>query len=388
MSLKTWLTPRVVEYMLSQRRLDRKRAAFEKRRAARGEPHVVHYFHQADDPYSALLASVLPRLQARYHITLQTHIVSPPDDAAAPERARLVAYSQRDAALLAEHYGLPSDAINTGVVALASDPQETRAQADHLRRKLGHYLGAMLYYGGEWYWGIDRLHHLEARLQALGLQSGSGAQGRDACLFPPGTDLQQTIALPKPPPIDFFFSFRSPYSAIVAQRVFELGRLTGAEVRLRFVLPMVMRGLPVPRDKRMYIVSDTLREARLRDIPFGRLNDPVGKPTERGLALIPLAQQCGVGQAYVLSFLRGVWAEGMDAGSDRDLARIAQRAGLPWAQAQAALKDPAWRVQAEANRAEMFDLGLWGVPSFHVANTAVWGQDRLWAVQEALMASV
>jgi len=28
--------------------------------------HVVHYFHQADDPYSALLASVLPRLQARY----------------------------------------------------------------------------------------------------------------------------------------------------------------------------------------------------------------------------------------------------------------------------------------------------------------------------------
>jgi len=27
---------------------------------------VVHYFHQADDPYSALLASVLPRLQARY----------------------------------------------------------------------------------------------------------------------------------------------------------------------------------------------------------------------------------------------------------------------------------------------------------------------------------
>jgi 2-hydroxychromene-2-carboxylate isomerase len=130
-----------------------------------------------------------------------------------------------------------------------------------------------------------------------------------------------------------------------------------------------------------------MREARLRGIPFGRLNDPVGKPTERGLSLIPLAQQCGVGQAYVLSFLRGVWAEGMDAGSDRDLERIVQRAGLSWVKAQDALKDPAWRAQAEANRAEMFELGLWGVPSFHVANTAVWGQDRLWAVQEALMAN-
>jgi 2-hydroxychromene-2-carboxylate isomerase len=386
MSLKTWLTPIVVEHMLSQKRLEGKRAAFETRRAARSEPHVVHYFHQADDPYSALLASVLPRLQARYRIAIQTHIVSPPSDAAAPERAKLVTYSLRDAALLAAHYGLPADAVNTRVAVRASNPAETVSQADQLRQKLGHYLGAMLYYGGEWYWGIDRLHHLETRLQALGLQIDNGEQGRGDCLLPPSTDLQQAVVLSNPPPIDFFFSFRSPYSAIVAQRVFELGRLTGAEVRLRFVLPMVMRGLPVPRDKRMYIVADTMREARLRGIPFGRLNDPVGKPTERGLALIPLAQQCGVGQAYVLSFLRGVWAEGMDAGSDRDLARIVQRAGLSWVQAQDALKDPAWRVQAEANRAEMFDLGLWGVPSFHVANTAVWGQDRLWAVQEALLA--
>ncbi len=193
------------------------------------------------------------------------------------------------------------------------------------------------------------------------------------------------MALRNPPPIDFFFSLRSPYSAIVAERVFELGRLTGAEVRLRFVLPMVMRGLPVPREKRLYIVFDTAREARLRGTAFGRLNDPVGKPTERGLSLIPMAQAQGQGQAYVLSFLRGVWAEGLDAGSDRDLARIVERAGLSWPSAQAALKDPAWRAEAEANRAEMFALGLWGVPSFRVNDVAVWGQDRLWAVQDALL---
>jgi len=49
-----------------------------------------------------------------------------------------------------------------------------------------------------------------------------------------------------------------------------------------------------------------------------------------------------------------------------------------------ALKDEAWRKTAEDNRAEMFGLGLWGVPSFRIGNTAVWGQDRLWAVEEAL----
>jgi 2-hydroxychromene-2-carboxylate isomerase len=388
MSLKTWLTPRVMQHLLSPERLQKKRAAFEKRRTDRGEHAVVHYFHQPDDPYSALMATVLPRLQARYRITLQTHTVSPPSDAAAPERAKLAAYSLRDAALLAAHYGLPpGQGACVPCNLTPSDPTETIAQADQLRKKLGHYLGATLYYGGEWYWGLDRLHHLETRLQAAGLQSPDAGVEAAPCLFPPSADWQHVVALVKPPSIDFFFSLRSPYSAIVAPRIFELARLSGAEVRLRFVLPMVMRGLPVPREKRMYIVFDAAREARLRGTPFGRLNDPVGTPTERGLALIPLAQQCGVGQAYVLSFMRGVWAEGLDAGSDRDLQRIAERAGLSWVQAQAALRASAWRDEAEANREAMFALGLWGVPSFCVGDTAVWGQDRLWAVQDALLAN-
>lgn len=29
----------------------------------------------------------------------------------------------------------------------------------------------MIYYEGEWYWGIDRLHHLEDRLNGLGLSN-------------------------------------------------------------------------------------------------------------------------------------------------------------------------------------------------------------------------
>lgn len=306
MSLKTWLMPSIMQRLLSQDRVQKQRGAFEKKRVRRHESHVVHYFHQPVDPYSALLASVLPALQARYRINIETHIVSPPSDAAAPERAKLVAYSQRDAALLAAHYGMQPGKT----LVRASSPSETRQAADELRAKLGHYLGAMLYYGGEWYWGIDRLYHLETRLQKLGLSVDTEGTDRAHCLFPPGTDLKEAVTLNNPPPIDFFFSFRSPYSAIVAPRIFELAQLTGAEVHLRFVLPMVMRGLPVPREKRLYIVRDTAREAHYRNIPFGRLNDPVGKPTERGLSLIPFAQAHGKGPAYVLSFMHGVWAPG------------------------------------------------------------------------------
>jgi 2-hydroxychromene-2-carboxylate isomerase len=156
-------------------------------------------------------------------------------------------------------------------------------------------------------------------------------------------------------------------------------------VRLRYVLPMVMRGLPVPSEKRSYISQDAAREAFVRGIPFGRLNDPVGRPAERGLALIPFAEGAGKAQDYVLAFMHGVWAEGIDAGSERGLRTIVERAGLDWVAARAALKDEAWRVVAEQNREELFALGLWGVPSFRVRDTAVWGQDRLWAIEEELL---
>ena len=266
----------------------------------------------------------------------------------------------------------PADKVTTDAHVLASN---------ELRRSLGHYLGATFFYGGEWYWGMDRLYHLEQRLRELGARRDGGVD----LLFPPGVDLKEAARVNDPPAIDFFFSLRSPYSAIVTPRVFELGRLTGSEVRLRFVLPMVMRGLPVPREKRTYISLDAAREAFARGIPFGRLNDPLGRPTERGLSLVPWSVREGKGQAYLLSFMRGVWAEGLDAGSDRGLRAIVERAGLPWSGAGEALRDDAWRATAEANRKEMFSLGLWGVPSFHVRDTAVWGQDRLWAVQEELL---
>lgn len=431
MSLKSLLMPMVSQRLLSRTRLLAQRARDERDRVARGERHYVHYFHQVDDPYSALAASILPQLLARYDIALIPHVVGAPPDSAAPQRERLVAYSRRDARMLARQSGLsfsdpgvqPSaqavdslrallvGAIGAGRFAqvagalsqtlwrhpaasmVAPMPGETwvaaapdtvaqhMSNADGLRRRLGHYLGATFFYAREWYWGVDRLHHLEARLQDLGAQR----EGVAGCIYAPPSDLAAPTLALHPGPIDFFLSLRSPYTAIATERVFKLSRLTGVPVRLRYVLPMVMRGLAVPREKRMYISFDAAREAHSRGIPFGRLNDPVGRPTERGLALLPLAERQGLGEAYLVSFMRGVWSEGIDAGSDGGLRRIAQRAGLDWEEARAALHDDGWRAVAEANRAGMFALGLWGVPSFRVGAVSTWGQDRLWVVEQALL---
>ena len=338
------------------------------------QPAVVRYFHQADDPYSVLAAQALEPLQARYRIKLERYPVPPPAPDAAPEPERLVAYAARDAKILAHAYGLPEPA--SGVESASA---EALAAGAALRRKLGHYLGAMFEYQGEWFWGLDRLHYLEARLARAGLDRQRGAPP----LYPAlDYDLAKARPGPRRPELHVFLSFRSPYTMIAAELIEDIAEACGADLKLRFVLPMVMRGLPVPPAKRLYILLDAKREASRRGLAFGTIVDPVGKGTERGLAVLHHAIAAGKGPSFMRSFLRGVFAEGVDAASEAGLMHLAARAGVSADEVRAALADPSWRATAEANRQEMFDGGVWGVPSFRVDHGPfIWGQDRLFAVQ-------
>ncbi len=273
------------------------------------------------------------------------------------------------------------------------------------RAELGHYLGGTCFYGGEWTWGIDRLAYLEERLADLGARrAGDDADAGRKAGAPTGgapTVEHGAIApiyaqprlLEEPVPADaleaadlpdlhFFASFRSPYTWISTERVIRLAEAFGVNLRIRFVLPMVMRGLPVKRSKRVYILLDAAREARRNGVQFGPISDPVGKPVERGYSLLPWAIEQGKGIEYFRSFMTLVFSQAVDAGSDRGLKRIVEEAGLDWSEGRGYLDDPAWREEAERNREELFDLGLWGVPSFRVGSVAAWGQDRLWVLED------
>ena len=330
-SLKSWLMPVISQQFLSRSRLLALREKAEIKRNAQQRPHVLHFFHELEDPYSLLLAQAIPLLQSKYSVSVVQHLVGPPDDSAAPEREKLKAYSQQDASRLAKQYDLQWTSAPSTFEKTSSISKEALLTSQRLRKKWGHYLSGVIYYEGEWYWGIDRLHHLEDRLHGLGLSKKprmpSDAE-RSHLFFTP--QYQSLGHVPEGTSIDFFFSLRSPYSAISCAKLFPWAKDNGVQVNLRYVLPMVMRGLPVPAEKRKYISLDAAREAFVQNVPFGRLNDPVGKPTERGMALIPFAQMHELAEEYVMSFMQGVWSEGLDAGTDAHLQIMVERCGLHW----------------------------------------------------------
>ncbi|HVN64888.1 MAG TPA: DsbA family protein, partial [Candidatus Binataceae bacterium] len=386
----------------------------------------VKYFHQVGDPYSHLAAQCLARLAADYRIKIASHLVPPPDDTAAPERERLKAYARRDAARLARRYGLfqPNDAgepaaesvrivtarlaksIERGTFAdeapavgeslwsgrphdAAAADRETAermlAEGERLRRGLGHYLGATFYFDGEWYWGVDRLHDLEGRLRAEGF-----ARDPSQSLIAPLQDL----ALDGPRArksviIEFWYSYRSPYVYIAVPRLRRMAEHYGAEIRWRFIIPMIMRGLPVSPAKTLYIMRDSRREGAHYRINFGNIVDPVGSGSDRVTAVTHLAVQLGKGAEFTELGLRAVFHDGLDLSTDDGLLKLAKSAGLSETDMEAALADESWRTVAEENRNALFDAGLWGAPTYRVnGGPAHWGQDRLWALEEDLKAAI
>ena len=320
-----------------------------------GRPRTLHAFIERDEPYSHLLLQALPRLAEHYPVEIVWHEVGPPDRSAAPEPDKLAAWSREDAGHLATAWDLDPTPQAWPQTA-ASDV------GDALRAKLGHYGSAMTWFEGEWYWGIDRLHHLERRL------------GSQAVRFPPVPE-PVTASGGK---LDVFLSLRSPYTYLAAMRLFDQADHWQAEVHLRPVLPMVMRALPVPLSKRFYIVRDCKREAERLGLRFGNIADPVGIGVERGLAVLVGEINRGRGQAFLQAYLTAVWSQGVDPARDAGLRRICDAAGVAWEQAREDMTDQAWRTIVEANRVELFDNGHWGVPTFKVGDRMAFGQDRLW----------
>lgn len=179
------------------------------------------------------------------------------------------------------------------------------------------------------------------------------------------------------PRVDYFYSFRSPYSYLSGPRGFALADNFQIDLRFRGVIPMMMRGESVPTAKRLHTMRDVKREADRLGMPFGQIHDPLGEGATRTLAVSEYAIDVGRVREFVLTATQAIWAEATDPATDEGLRLICETAGLDWEGCRAALSDPTIADRVEANTLELTRIGHWGVPVFVFEGEQFWGQDRI-----------
>jgi 2-hydroxychromene-2-carboxylate isomerase len=417
--------------------LQRRRAKGRKQREAQGLDPVVYYFHQVDDPYSFIMAQQLTRFADIASVSIKPFLVSDPAAPYKGDASRFDAWAIADAANIAPFLGeaLPiasgaesstqpnntqreageaalsplleadlsiftTEAQRIGLAlwhhhSLPKPSHQERAHAetcvaagDTLRASLGHFQGGTLYFDGEWYWGVDRLPLLLARLKEEG---HSQASVDDFDIYAAGSVKPLTVNAAVNPNItlEYFPSLRSPYTAVGHSIVEDLVARSDVTLNLRPVMPMLMRGVTAPQPKQRFILSDSVREARAKGIAFGNFVDPFGEPVRRGFALFPGALAQGKGMAFIGAYLSAAFAEGIDIDSKRGLQQVVANAGLEWQTTVNHPDNADWQNLLDTNVNAMLQAGLWGVPSFRVSSPdepdfCCWGQDRIWRVGHEL----
>ncbi|WND03000.1 DsbA family protein [Temperatibacter marinus] len=387
-----WLQSKILTSIGSEKAQKKLWANSEKKRLKDNRGHVVYYFHQSQDGYSDLAVQTLKPLLERYDIELIMHLVTAECGYNAPEPDLLEKYSYTDASLIAPCFGLQSpQSMSDEAVMAIQDSYGSAAQGslserqdvgNQLRARLGHYSGAMFYYEGEWYWGIDRLYHLENRLRLF----GADKYPEQGFLYPRPEIIQDQAAKGPSLTLEFYASLRSPYTALAYDQTVKFARKTGVNLIIKPVLPMVMRGVPATRQKGMYIFKDAAREARAQDIPYGKFYDPIGEPVKKGYSLYHWAKTHDKGEQFLSAFLNAAFVEGINTNTNNGLKTVCKNVGLDWSDAISHLDEIEWTEVLESNRLDMYEFGLWGVPSYRLLDEAgnevikAWGQDRLWLI--------
>lgn len=209
--------------------------------------------------------------------------------------------------------------------------------------------------------------------------------------------------------VDFYYSFRSPYSYLAVARMVRLAADHDVDVRLRAVYPLAIRRPElVERNIRLgrgdggvgadvafspYIVRDAPRLAEFHGIPFAWPRpDPIvmqrdpfrvaaEQPNIRRVTRLAIeAERRGLGLAFadeVSGIIFSGRVDGWDTGTY--LAEAMVRAGLDAASMEEAVAANAVGLDAaaEENATALAAAGHWGVPTMVFEGEPFFGQDRI-----------
>lgn len=209
--------------------------------------------------------------------------------------------------------------------------------------------------------------------------------------------------------VDLYWSFRSPYSYLAAQRLAGLRQSYVFDVNVKIVRPLAVRDPDFFErgDPRWlhYVLIDAPREAERMGLPMSAPNpDPIEQDlTTRAIAaeqpriarlnrLGVRACELGDGLLYIAAASQRIWGpdpEAVSWSTPGELDEAAHIAGVPPEALERDIAAEADRLDAVliANEREQDAAGHWGVPLMMFGGEPFFGQDRidalLWRMRSA-----
>jgi len=252
----------------------------------------------------------------------------------------------------------------------AIDSESTRAEL-HRRTQEAHEQGFFgvptLSYSGDWWWGADRLIHVEA---ALGSPT------------PPSTNAGKTGRR-----LRFFHDFSSPFSYLASTQIQRIAQRQGATVEyVPILLGGLFRAIGTPMVP-LFAMSEPRQAWMSRDMQnWARWWEvPLTFPSCFPLRTITPLRVSLVEPATIDALYRAAWVDDLDIGNETVLQSVLSKAGFDASALLEAAQSAEIKAQLRQNTELAAHLGVCGVPTFEVDEGPLfWGQDRLHMVESAL----
>ena len=191
--------------------------------------------------------------------------------------------------------------------------------------------------------------------------------------------------------VEFFFDVGSPTTYLAWTQLPALCRQTGATLAYR---PMLLGGVfqatgnaspvSVPAKGR-YMFDDMNRYAGRYGVPF-RMNShfPINTLTLMRAATGVLLRTPQRLEDFLRAVFEALWVQGLNLNDAELTAQCWRDGGFDPGQVAEAANDPATKAALRATTEEAVARGVFGAPTFFVADRMFFGQDRMDWVREAL----
>lgn len=191
--------------------------------------------------------------------------------------------------------------------------------------------------------------------------------------------------------VDFYFDFGSPAAYLAWTQLPKICADTGAQLSWK---PMLLGGvfqatgnrapMTVPL-KGSYLFVDLARFARRYGVPLKfNPNFPINTLTlMRAAAGLQMRGDARF-EDYCAAMFRAIWVDAQNMNDPAVVAAVLTSAGFEPQALLALSSEPAVKDELKAVTEAAVQRGVFGAPTFFVADQMFWGQDRLDFVREAL----